>query len=259
MTIDWLTLVAQLFNFALLLVLLRIFLYRPVLKIMDEREALATSVLDEARTLRAEADAERAALAAERDAAVGERAARRETLGVELEQLRRERVDAVTREAAALRAATAEALEQEVDRTTDRLRTGLSSLVLEEVRQTLKWLAGAELEQQAVSRFLSRLGELPEAQRTELTAAAAAEGVVRLTTAQPLADGMRDVVRRVVADVLGVTDVDFRTDEALVVGALLETGGLRLDGSAAARLETLGERFADALADLRDGAKVGSP
>lgn len=258
MTIDWLTLVAQLFNFALLLVLLRIFLYRPVLKIMDEREALATSVLDEARTLRAEAVAERAALAAERDAAVGERAARRETLGVELEQLRRERVDAVTREAAALRAATAEALEQEVDRTTDRLRTGLSSLVLEEVRQTLKWLAGAELEQQAVSRFLSRLGELPEAQRTELTAAAA-EGVVRLTTAQPLADGMRDVVRRVVADVLGVTDVDFRTDEALVVGALLETGGLRLDGSAAARLETLGERFADALADLRDGTKVGSP
>ncbi len=258
MTVDWLTLVAQLFNFALLLVLLRIFLYRPVLAIMDEREALATSVLDEARTLQAEAEAERVALAAERDAAASERAARREALGVELEQLRRERVDAVTREAAALRTATAEALEQEVDRTTDRLRTGLSSIVLEEVRQTLTWLAGAELEQQAVSRFLSRLGELPEAQRTELKAAAA-EGAVRLTTAQPLADGMRDVVRRVVADVLGATDVDFRTDEALMVGALLETGGLRLDGSAAARLETLSERFADALADLRDGTKVGSP
>jgi len=67
MTIDWFTLLAQLFNFALLLVLLRVFLYRPVLATMRRREELAMSALQGARELQAEAEAQRRELEAARE------------------------------------------------------------------------------------------------------------------------------------------------------------------------------------------------
>ena len=250
MTFDWFTLLAQLFNFALLLVLLRIFLYRPLLAAISERETLATSALDDARKMQAEAEVERQALAALRAEEEAERDARRAALAEELERLRQERLDSVAREVERLRATTLEALEHEVDRTLDRLRTSLANIVLDEVRLIMEWLADEELERQAVRRFLDRLRELPEDSRRELAGAAGSEGV-RLTTAHPLDEPARAEVRNVVAQVLGVHDVRFEEDERLVLGAVMDAGGKRLDGSAAARLETLGDRFAHALADLR--------
>ncbi len=249
MTFDWFTLLAQIFNFALLLVLLRVFLYRPLLATMAEREALATSALTEARRLQAEAQQEREALAAQRAREDAGRAARRAELSEELERLRRERTLAVSRETEALREAAIEALDREVGATLGRLRTDVAGIVLDEVRETLAWLSGHDLEARAVERFLRRLHELPETERRELAEAAGSD--VRFQTAHTLDGGTRDEVVRAVSEVLGASEVSFETDERLVLGAVLIAGGVRVDGSASARLEALRERFARVLADLR--------
>ena len=44
MAFDWFAFSAQLLNFVLLLVLLRVFLYRPVLSIMDQRAKQLTGM-----------------------------------------------------------------------------------------------------------------------------------------------------------------------------------------------------------------------
>jgi F-type H+-transporting ATPase subunit b len=249
-TFDPFTFLAQLLNFALLLVLLRVFLYRPVLAVMRRREELAAAALDEARRLQAEAEEERRALAAERDAEERERAARLAALEDELERLRHERLAAVDREAREARTSRAEALAREVERAVARLGPELARLVVDEVSETIAWLTGADADGLAVDRFVERLRGLPPERREELRSAAR-EGPVRLVTARALGGSEVDEARRAVADALGVERVELATDPGLLAGAALEAGGLRLDGSAAARLAALEERFARALAEPR--------
>lgn len=254
MTLDPFTLLAQLVNFALLLVLLRAFLYRPVLATMRRREELATTALAEAKRLHAEAERQRAVLAAERAAEERERTARLATLDDEVENLRQERLAAVEREAAAARSARAETLEHEVERALARLRRELGRLVLDEVGETVAWLSGADADRLAVARFLDRLRQLPDDEREELREAAREHGA-RLVTAHDLDGDAREEARRAVAAALGVERVELASDPRLLMGAVLEAGGRRLDGSAAARMRALDERFAQALASLRASGK----
>ena len=245
MTVDWFTLAAQLVNFALLLVLLRVFLYRPVLNVMAEREKLTAAPLQEAERLAAEAAEEREALQQERAAFERERALRQQAAMREAEEKREQLLDAVEREAAGLRVAAADAVERDVGRVTDELLARLSSLVVDEVRGTLAAVAGAELDQPAWARFEERLRALPAEQRDKL--AAAARGEVKVVTPRPLAAATTDRAQAALTELLGAEKVRFTTDPDLLVGVALEAGGLRLDGSAAGRLEALERSFATTL------------
>ncbi|MFW6083626.1 MAG: F0F1 ATP synthase subunit B, partial [Gemmatimonadota bacterium] len=88
MQIDWFTFVAQVLNFLILVLLLRRFLYRPVLRVIEEREEGIRS-----RVREAEEDREGARRAA---AAAREREA-------EIESERKERLRAVETDVAAIR------------------------------------------------------------------------------------------------------------------------------------------------------------
>jgi F-type H+-transporting ATPase subunit b len=57
--IDWFTIIAQIANFLLLVMLLRRFLYRPILEAMEARQREVQSRLDEAEQKRQQAEAER--------------------------------------------------------------------------------------------------------------------------------------------------------------------------------------------------------
>ncbi len=52
MKIDWFTLIAQVINFLILVWLLRRFLYKPILKAVDEREKKIASQLKDAETIK---------------------------------------------------------------------------------------------------------------------------------------------------------------------------------------------------------------
>ena len=58
MQIDYFTIIAQIINFLILVFLLRHFLYRPVIKSMDEREQKIISRLKEAEQKKKEAEQE---------------------------------------------------------------------------------------------------------------------------------------------------------------------------------------------------------
>lgn len=248
MTFDVTTMLYQLANFAILLVLLRIFLYRPVLKVMDERAEMTAAPLLEARRLVAEAEAERAALQHERAVLEQDRAQRLAAVGHEVAELRTRRLEELEREVHAARLAAMESVERGVQQVTERLYGGIASLVVDEVRHALTDLAATELEDQAWSRFADRLLSLPPGQRRELAAAAREHGV-RVVTSRALSAEVMVRARATLGEVLEV-DPDaptFVTDPAAVLGVALEAGGMRLDGTAAARLERLETAFTAAL------------
>lgn len=252
MELDLRTILFQLANFVLLLVLLRIFLYKPVLKVMDERAEATAAPLREARRLAEEAQQEREAVALERAELDRSRAEHLAAAARDAERLRQERLEAVEREAAALRTAATEAAQRSLARLSDRLHGGVADLVVEEVRHTLGELAGADLDAQAWTRFEAMLRALPETKLGELATTAREHGV-RVVTPRELPRDVETTARTTLAELFGVAAerVTFATDPDVVLGVALEAGGLRLDGTASARLEALQGAFADVLRSER--------
>lgn len=252
MSLDWTSVLIQLANFALLVVLLRIFLYRPVLRVMDERAEATAAPLREARRLAEEAAQEREALREERASLDRELTERLAAADRELASLRRTRLEEIERETKAARAAAMSSVERGIARSAERLKASLANLVVEEVRHNLAELAGASLDEQVWANFAERLRALKPQERERLAEAARTAGVVVITP-HPLSRGVADKAREELGGLLGDTAgvpperVSFAVDPELLLGVALEAGGLRLDGTAAARLEALEASFAEVL------------
>jgi F-type H+-transporting ATPase subunit b len=89
MTIDWWTLGLQTVNVAILIWLLARFLFRPVSKIIGERQAAAHAALDEAEAARAAARQAQEAERAQTDALAAQRAQMLDTARAEAEEEKR--------------------------------------------------------------------------------------------------------------------------------------------------------------------------
>lgn len=257
MELDWFSLIAQLVNFAVLVVLLRVFLYGPIRRVMREREAQIRDTRAEAEALRDEARAEAAALRRERAELEQARRERLADIEREAEALRERRRETVESEGRELRAALADALRRDQSQVFELLRRRNASLLLDALRSALAGLADASLEQQALAVFRRRLAGLDAATRAELRTAARSAPVVVATAFEP-----NDEVRSELEDVVReLTDASARprhtVDERLLFGVTLSVGGIRVDGSAGGHLETLEGAFDAALRDL-GGASAGA-
>jgi len=142
--------------------------------------------------------------------------------------------------------AASESIARDVERVADRLRSSLAQIVVDEVRQTVAATTGSELEAPAWERFEQQLRALPAAQHAELAAAARAAGV-KIVTPRPLSRETAETAREVLTETLEASSVTFEADPELLLGVALEAGGVRLDNSAAGRLESLESTFAAVL------------
>lgn len=258
MSFDLFTLAAQIVNFAILVLLLRIFLYAPVQRTMRERERriaeereAATKALERARE---EADA----LEEEREAFRRQRRERERELEQELAERREARLEEIEEEARETRSALADALERDRDESLTALRRRGGELLAEELRRALSQLADASLERQAIAAFRRRLEELGDDARDELRRAASDEPV-RIATAFAADAEARDELRAAVGELLGEeARVRFERDPELGFGASLQIGGVRVAWSAGGYAEALEEAFEDAVGELR-GTPVELP
>ena len=157
MQIDWFTLFAQIVNFLIVVVLLRRFLYKPILQAMAEREAKIAAQFEEAeaKTREAEEEAERYR-------------AQRAELDEEIDALMAE----ATAKAAERRKAMDRwyaAIEHEKQLFLHRIRQRLGQQVFHIAKSALKDLADAELEGEIVDVFIQQL----DAQEIEASTAPA--------------------------------------------------------------------------------------
>lgn len=230
MLIDPFTVFAQIVNFALLVWLLSRFLYGPVTRAMEAREARVRAEVEGARRLRAEAQAEGdryeallAGVEAEREALLGE-------VHAELDTLRHQQVAEIRAEARELRERWHRTLEQEQEVFLQGLRqqVGLGSLAA--MRRALRELADEDLEDRLIERFVERLRSMGAGDRERLSAAVRrGEATFHLRTAFPLSDTRRDALTRSLAQTFDVESLPrFETDPALVAGVELRAGGLKV-------------------------------
>ncbi len=255
MLIDWFTVVAQIINFLILVLLLRRFLYRPIMKAMAERERKIAARLAEAEAQRIAAAAEieayhqkNAAFEQERESRVQEMetavTAQKQTW---LEQARAEVQETRTRWHKAL------AEEKESFRQTMRRQVGQQTYQV--IRHALADLADAELEARIVQVFLARLAALPEADVQSIREALQTDtAVLTLNSAFEIDNTQRQALRQAIIGLFGVgQSIQIDTDPDLICGLELVAPGQKVAWSLASYLDELEEALAESLANLAVG------
>lgn len=223
MTIDWWTLGLQAANFAILVWLLRRFLYAPVRRVIAARQAETDAARAEAAEAKAAAEAEaeklraaQAALEAERQAILDQASAEAATAAKATAEQARAEAAAQFAKAKASIAAERQTAVETAGHELAALAAGLAGRILEAAAPSV-----------APGLFLDGLAEavvaLPQAERDRLAADMAQPGrAVTVVTAGPLtAKDQKAWSERLLPLLGGTAELTFAEDPALIGGAEL--------------------------------------
>ena len=236
MSIDWVTVVAQLANFLLLVWLLKRFLYRPILDGIDAREAEIAQRLAAADAARAEAQA-----AEQRYQQLHRqmRSAQQDEVAAALQATEHERqqlLDEARAQREREKGDWQRHLAHERQEFTERLQRAGASTLLELTRKALLDLADEKLEA-AIARQLAARHLVPRSDELGAAAGPAREAVIR--THHPLDAEARTSLATALADAMGGIEPRFVVDEAQSPGVVIEAGGARLEWTIDSYLDEL--------------------
>lgn len=171
MLIDWFTVVAQAVNFLALVWLLKRFLYKPILKAIDEREKGIAAQLAEAAAQKAEAQKEREELQYKHEEFDRHRGELLRQAADAAKAERQRLLEETRKEFDFLRSKWQEALRDEQAGLTEEIARRIYQEVLAIVRKVLADLAGVSLEERICAVFIQRLRDLNAGAKAQLTAA----------------------------------------------------------------------------------------
>lgn len=230
MEINWLTIVAQVVNFLILVWLLKRFLYGPIITAMDAREAKIGARMKDADERSDEAQAATIEYRQRLD---------------ELDERREEMLTLATSEATAERERLLAQAREDVSQTESRwhraladeqqaflreLRRRAGEQLCRVARQALAELADAELEGQVIETFIRRLAEMPATDREELVAAMReTDGEVVVTSAFELSQSSRGELVDAVTQAFDASPrFDFAVTPEVMCGIELRAGGRKI-------------------------------
>lgn len=244
MQIDTFTFIAQIVNFLILVALLKRFLYGPIVRMMEERQALISARLDEARAKAEKADSAREEYEQKRRELDEQTRGIIEAAEEQAERRRAELLDRAREEAdrAALRWQQAMERERSAFAREIRRRAGLQ--VVEIARRALKEMADAELESRVTALFAQRISQLEQDTVAELSERMVRSGHARLVSAFELNDSDRKMLERLIAERFGEdVTLSFETSPDLICGLELRTDGRKVVWSVDSYLTTLEEEI----------------
>jgi F-type H+-transporting ATPase subunit b len=228
--IDWFTVGAQIVNFLVLMVLLKIFLYDRVIQAMDEREQKIASRLEEAGRKRDEAEERRNQVEAQetelrhkRDELLSEAREAARSKREELEEKARAEVDD-------LRGRWTKALEGEKENFARELQRSAAQQALAVSRRVLKDMAGEDFQSRLIDTFTERVRAMDAEEKQALV-----EGLDKkdasavVLSGSELSSSIRKKITRLVhEEIHPELGVDYRTKENLLNGIELRIHGKKV-------------------------------
>jgi F-type H+-transporting ATPase subunit b len=249
--IDGFTFIAQIANFVILLLLLYRFLYGPIVRAMDEREAHIASQLEEAEQKRQQAEQEAQDYRQRRE----ELEARREEILTEAEKEaethRKELFEKARQEAEAAQRHWEEAVQRHKEEFFQELRRRVTRQTDQVMRRALADLADADLEQHVIDVFIERLERLDDDRRETIADSIHdSHGQVVVCSAFHITDESRErlisAINKHILDGDGI-EVDYERAPDLVCGIELQTDGRRIAWSVKDYIDQLEENVFHAL------------
>ena len=234
MSIDWFTLIAQIFNLLILLFLLRKFLYLPVLKAVEIRQNLIRDELKKAEDSRLKAQKAEALCLKKTQ---------------EIENEKQQILAQVQHEAEKLAADLHEQAESQYHQSQkewkERLKseqksfdTALQTLVAEHfnkfAEKALRQMADSDLNEWIVRQFMQKIKDLPTAEKTKLKGSFKSQQVLHLQSAQEMSPELKKQIEDLLHTECEVPDnakILYETDDNLIGGIILQGGEYMVEWS----------------------------
>ncbi|MFH5834279.1 hypothetical protein ACG2F4_18580 [Halalkalibaculum sp. DA3122] len=230
MQIDGFTFVAQIVNFLILLVLLRRFLYRPIIAAMDRREEEMAGRLEEARLKMVEAREKESEYQQKLRDLDREKENMLQQAKEEVEQKKQQMTAEVRNEVEAMQRRWTEALEGEQQAFFQELQAEAGDRIIELVREILADLSTRDLEKQVVELFIGELASIgrEESKKLVISALDYGEGLVLVKSSFEVAETQKQQIVEILQEkVAAHVETRFEVSPQLGFGIEIRAGGWR--------------------------------
>jgi F-type H+-transporting ATPase subunit b len=229
-------LLVQIFNFAIMFVVLKEWAYKPILKMLDGRRATIEKSLEDARVAaeaRANAEKEAERIVAEAQAKAGQ-IVRDAT--ERAEEAARDVRTAAEAEAAKIRESALADVESERNRILADMRGQVAALAMAAAQKLVGDALDEKRQRALLDEFFAgvKSGKVTVLDDAELKGAEA-----EVVSALPLTDAEKETVKKDVLAKTGAEKVTFRVDPSILGGIIIKVGDQVVDGSMAGQLESL--------------------
>jgi F-type H+-transporting ATPase subunit b len=244
MLIDWFTIIAQVINFLILILLLKRFLYRPILNAIDEREERIADELAYADCKKAEAEQQREMFQQKNDEFDQECTAVMERVMVDAKAEKERLLNAVREETDALRTTLELAIKNEQASFHETLNHQVIIEVFAIARQALSDLADSQLEVSMANVFVQRLGKLNAKDKANVQVAFNhSDQPLIVHTAFDLPAEQRAQIQVALSDMIGrAANVQFVIEPGVISGIEMNANGQKIAWSIADYLRSLNKR-----------------
>lgn len=258
MSIDWITVSAQIVNFLILVWLLKRFLYQPVIRAMDRREQQIASQLDEAQAREQKAEIK----SQEYQVMLTELERTRDNILAEThakaEQQKRQLLDEARREVNETREHWQRQFQLEKAEFLSNARNQIANTVQNIARNALADLADIELEEQIIASFINRLGSLDQRSQTLIQKSSRQSSEpVRITSTFKLDTAARKRLTHAVhANLVDGIEVEYSESAELLCGIALTAGEGQLSWNLADYIHKLNQDVEQAISpDTQPGTE----
>ncbi|MBN1178746.1 MAG: F0F1 ATP synthase subunit B [Anaerolineae bacterium] len=237
--INPLFLLSQIVNIGILFIVLRLFLWKPMIQRLEERRVMLRKQKEDAEAI----SKSRAEIEQERERVLNEARSESERVLAEARKESREIAEQARGEARAERervlTQAAEEAEEERNRLLGQMREQIAALAIAAANKLVGEALDEQRQRALVAAFFSGVRD----GRVEVVPEGIGEvaGPVVITSAMPLTDDEKAAIQRDLAERLGQADlkVSYRVDPQILGGLIVRVGDRLINGSVAGRLEQL--------------------
>lgn len=249
MNIDWFTTIAQIINFLVFVVLLKRFLYGPIINMMNQREAKIAASLEEAAKKSEEAGQEAESYRRKVQELAGQREELLARAREDADALRKELIKKAREEVVKTQARWYEAFHQQKESFLLGLRQRAGRQVYAIARLALKDLADADLNQAIVDDFIRRIQVMDPGEQNQIAGAIRKSGgVLLLRCAFEIApEAFQKITQAIREHLFEGIEIRFEKAPELICGIEVKASGRRIAWNLDYYLEAMEEDFAGAL------------
>jgi F-type H+-transporting ATPase subunit b len=227
-------LLAQIVNFVILLLILRVIAFKPLLNVLNQRKQRIQQGLEDARL----AEERLANVEKDYQAKLEEARAEGQRLVAERAQAAEQQAAAILAKANADASATIAKANEDAELERNRILADLRSQVAALSIAAANKVIGAALDEQRQRALIDEFFGGVKAGKIVVVDPGNVMGKVQVTSALPLNDSEQSSIRSDLSG-RGASEVEFRVDPKILGGLVIRAGDRVVDGSVAGRLESL--------------------
>lgn len=228
MGIDLVTLIAQIINLLVLIWLLKRFLYRPVLNMIKERQALIDEQINRAKQAKQDALAEEAEYQKKVAAFDRDRSKMFKQMQDQVDDLREKLTAEAKQDVAHLRQTWKNELEQEKQAFDISIQNAIVKNFKLFASDALKDMAGVELNALVIKKFKEQIEKMPASQRDQIIQNALSKKQITVLTDSRLDDKTKADLQEFLISTFGLKKqaikINFKADANLICGIQVQAG-----------------------------------